>query len=174
MALVLIPATEAASLVDATPNPIDRVVRRGARAVLGRGIVRPFRRDDRNDFANAEGLVLVQSCVGQILAMRGSTEFIQGELEWDPDRGSLLHLLRHQKNTLVLQELGRTYIIDALRTWEPRVIVKNVRVTRETGENGEETVFLIRLRYDVIATNVPGNAVLFADVGQRVSLPAAA
>lgn len=174
MALVLIPATEAALLVDATPNPTDRVVRRGSRAVLGRGVVRPFRRDDRNDFANSEGLALVQSCVGQILAMRGSTEFIQGELEWDPDRGSLLHLLRHQKSTLVLQELGRTYIVDALRTWEPRVIVRNVRVTREKGVNGEATVLLIRLVYDVIKTNVPGNAVLFAGVNQNVSLPLAA
>ncbi len=174
MALVLIPATEASVLVDATPSPTDRVVRRGPRAILGRGITRPFRRDDRRDFANAEGLENVKACLGQILAMRGSTEFIQGELEWDPDRGSLLHILRHQKNTLVLQELGRTYVIDCIRRWEPRVVVKQVRISRENGVNGEPTVFLIKLVYDVIATNVPGNTVLFADVGQSVSLPLAA
>jgi len=172
MALVIIPATEASVLVDATPSPTDRVVRRGSRAVLGRGVVRPFRRDDRNDFANAEGLALVQSCVGQIIAMRGSTEFVQGELEWDPDRGSLMHLLRFKQNTLVTQELGRTYLVDCLRTWEPRVIVKNARVTREAGPNGEETVLLIRLLYDVIATNVPGNTVLFSNVQQALSLAA--
>ncbi len=174
MALVLIPRTEAAALVDGTPNPSDRNLRRASQSVLGRGVVRPFRRDDKNDFANAEGLALVQSCVGQIIAMRGSTVFLQGELEWDPDRGSLLHLLRHQKNTLVLQELARTYITDALRLWEPRVIVKRVLTSRDKGANGEETVLTIRLRYDVIATNVPGNAVLFADVSQNLSLPLAA
>lgn len=174
MALVCIPATEPSVLADATPNPLDRVVRLGSRAVLGRGVTRPFRRDGMHDFANADGLALVQSCVGQVLGMRGSTPFLLGELEWDPDRGSLLHLLRHKANTLVLQELGRTYVIDALRTWEPRVIVRNVRVTAEKAPNGDETVLLIRLSYDVIKTNVPGNAVLFAGVNQNVSLPMAA
>ncbi len=172
MPLVVIPQTEAFALVDATPSPSARIVRRNPRGVLGRGLVRPFRRDAQNDFASAEGLALVQSCIGQIVAMRGSSDFILGELEWDPDRGSLLQILRHQKNALVLQELGRTYVVDAIRNWEPRVRIKAVRITREKDPEGQETIMLIRLVYDVISTNVPGNQVLFADVEQNLSLAA--
>jgi hypothetical protein len=169
MALVVIPPTEASAFVDATPSPLDRVVKRSSN-VLGRGILRPFRRSDKRDFANAEGVELVKACVGQILGMQGSSERSEGELEWDPERGSLVYLLRHQKNAIVLQELGRAYVIDALRKWEPRVSVKAVTITREIID-GEETGFLIRLRYDVISTNVPGNEVLFSDVTQEVTLP---
>lgn len=173
MALVVIPATEASVLLDATPSPTDRVTKLSSN-VIGRGLVRPFRRDDKNDFANAEGVELVKSCVGQILAMMGSSEISEGELEWDPERGSLTYLLRHQKNDLVLQELGRVYVVDALRRWEPRILIKAASVTREKAENGDETILLIRLLYDIISTNVPGNTVLFADIKQTVTLPMAA
>lgn len=174
MALQVIPATEDSVLVDATPSPLDRVIKRDASVVLGRGLLRPFRRDDKKDFANAEGVTLVKACLGQLLAMHGSNEMVQGELEWDPERGSLLYLLRHQKNALVLQELGRAYVIDAIRRFEPRVIVRACTITREKGRDGLETVFAIRLVYDVISANVPGNEVLFSGIDQTVLLPLAA
>lgn len=173
MALVVIPATEAAVLVDATPSPLDRVTKLSSN-VTGRGLIRPFRRDDKNDFANAESVELVKACVGQILGMMGSSEISQGELEWDPERGSLTYLLRHQKNDLVLQELGRVYVIDALRRWEPRLLVRAASVTREKTDSGDETILLIRLLYDIISTNVPGNNVLVKDVKQTVTLAMAA
>lgn len=170
--LAVIPPTEASVLVDASPSPRDRVVKRSSN-VLGRGPVRPFRRDDKNDFANAEGEDLVRSCVGQILNMRGSTPTTQGELEWDPDRGSILFRLRHQKNDLIRQELARQYVIDALRRFEPRVVIKAVTCAAEE-LNGAEQILAIRLRYDVISTNVPGNQVILSDVQQTVLLPLAA
>lgn len=174
MSLELIPATEAFALVDGTPSPLDRAIKRASNVVLGRGVLRPFRRDDKRDFANADGPALVRACVGQILGMMGSNERVQGELEWDPERGSLLYLLRHQKNSLVLQELGRVYVISALERFEPRVIVRRVAISREKASTGQETVFLIRLVYDVISTNSPGNVVLFSGIDQSVLLPLAA
>lgn len=172
MALQVIPPTEASALVDATPSPLDRVVKVGG-SVLGRGLVRPFRRNDRSDFANEEGLANVRACVGQILGMRGASETTQGELEWDPERGSLLHLLKHQRAPAVVQELGRRFVIDTLRRWEPRVIVKTVAISQEVINDGETviTVVVIRLTYDVIRTNVPGNDVIFGNVEQTVTLP---
>jgi phage baseplate assembly protein W len=78
----------------------------------------------------------------------------------------LLHLLRHQRNDAVLQELARVYVVDALKRWEPRVVITSVEVTRERQDS--ENVLAIRLRYNVIDRNVPGNNVLIEGVEQTV------
>jgi phage baseplate assembly protein W len=122
---------------------------------LGFGLLRPFRRDQKADFAAAGGEQLIRSAVGQILGTVGSSDF-----------GSLLHVLRHQKNDGILQELARVYIVDALKRWEPRVVVTAVGVAREQKDG--ENVLAIRLRYDVISMNVPGNKLVLSDVHQIV------
>lgn len=119
----------------------------------GFGLLRPFRRDQKADFAAAGGEQLVRSAVGQILGTVGSSDFTQGELPWRTDFGSLLHVLRHQRNDNVLQELARVYVVDAIKRWEPRVVVTSVQVSREPQDG--ENVLAIRLRYNVISTNTP-------------------
>lgn len=104
---------------------------------LGSGLLRPFRRDQRADFAEAGGGALIRSAVGQILGTVGSSDFTQGELPSRTEFGSLLHLLSHQKNDRVLQELARVYVVDALKRWEPRVVVTSVQIAREQ-QDGEE------------------------------------
>jgi len=135
---------------------------------LGFGLLRPFRRDQKADFAAAGGEQLIRSAVEQILGTVGASDFTQGEVPWRTEFGSLLNLLRNQKNDHVLQELARVYVVDALKRWEPRVVVTGVQVTRDpqSGEN----VLAIRIRYDVISTNVPGNGVLLATVEQTVAV----
>ena len=133
---------------------------------LGFGLLRPFRRDQKADFAAAGGDALIRSAVGQILGTVGSSDFTQGELPWRTEFGSLLHLLRHQKNDRVLQELARVYVVDALKRWEPRVVVTSIQVAREQQDG--ENVLAIRLRYNVISTNVPGNNVILSGVEQTV------
>jgi phage baseplate assembly protein W len=135
-------------------------------AFLGFGLLRPFRRDQKADFAAAGDEAAVKSAVGQILGTIGASDFTQGELPWRTDFGSLLHLLRHQKNDRVLQELGRVYVVDALKRWEPRVIVTSVQVARE--EHDGENVLAIRLRYNLISSNVPGNNVVLSGLEQTV------
>ncbi len=49
---------------------------------------------------------------------------------------------------------------------EPRVVVTSVRATRERQDG--ENVLAIRLRYNVISTNTPGNDVILAGVEQTV------
>ena len=133
---------------------------------LGFGLLRPFRRDRKADFAAARGEALVRSAVGQILGTMASSDFTQGELPWRTEFGSLLHLLRHQKNDAVLQELARVHVADALKRWDPRVQLTSVQVTRERDRG--ENVLAIRLRYNIISANVPGNNVLLADVAQTI------
>ena len=135
---------------------------------LGFGLRQPFQRDAR-DLAAAAGEQLVRSAVGQVLGTVGASETTPGELPWQTDFGSLLHRLRHQKNDSILQELGRVYVVDALKRWEPRVIVTGVRIARE--QHNGENVLAIRLRYDVIATNTPGNNVILPGIEQNVLLP---
>jgi phage baseplate assembly protein W len=139
-----------------------------AQEFLGFGLLRPFRRDLRSDFAAAGGDLVIRSAVGQILGTVGSSDFTQGELPWRTEFGSLLHLLRHQKNDRVLQELARVYVVDALKRWEPRVIVTSVQATREVLDG--ENVLAIRLRYNVISTNTAGNNVILAGVEQMVPI----
>lgn len=137
-----------------------------AQEFLGFGVLRPFRRDQKSDFAADGGERLVRSAVGQILGTMAGSEFTQGELPWRTDFGSLLYLLRHQKNDAVLQELARIHVVDALRRWEPRVQVTSVQVTRERQDG--ENVLAIRLRYNLISTNTPGNNVILPGLAQTV------
>lgn len=134
--------------------------------VLGFGLLRPLRRDRKADFAADGDDAVVRSAVGQVLATRASSEISQGEIPWRPEFGSLLYLLRHQKNDSVLQELARVYVVDALKRWEPRVIVKTVSVTRETQEG--DNILAVRLGYSLISRNVSGNQVLVPSVEQTV------
>jgi len=87
-------------------------------------------------------------------------------LPWRTEFGSLLHLLRHQKNDAVLQELARVHVADALKRWEPRVQLTSVQVTRERDRG--ENVLAIRLRYNIISANTPGNNVVLGGLEQTV------
>lgn len=75
------------------------------------GLVTPFRRDRKQDLAHGGGDDLVGAHVQQVLG----TE--PGELPWRTAFGTPLERLRHQRNDLVLAELGRVYVRDALRRW---------------------------------------------------------
>jgi hypothetical protein len=154
--------------VDVATSPLDRPVGLASASHLGFGLLRPFRRDEKNDFANAGGEALVRACVGQVLGTRCSSETTQGELEWNPEFGSLLYLLRHRKNDVGLQEIGRHYIVDSLRRWEPRARVKATSITRQVTEGLGENQLIVRLRYDIISADTPGNDVLIPDVTQTV------
>ena len=136
-----------------------------APAFLGSGLLRPFARDKKNDFANDSGLALVKACIGQILGTRGSDDSgqHQGELEWRPAFGSKLYLLQHRKGPH-LEELAAYYVAEALQRWEPRVT--NVRATATF--DPLQRALNVELVYDVIAANVSTN-----NVSQSVAVPLA-
>lgn len=135
---------------------------------LGFGLLRPFRRDLKADFAADGGERLIRSAVGQILGTMAQSDVTQGELPWRTEFGSLLHLLRHQKNDAMLQELARVYVVDSLKRWEPRVAVTSVKATRETQDGAN--VLSLRIRYNLISVNTTGNNVLLAGIDQSVRL----
>jgi hypothetical protein len=99
-----------------------------------RGLLTPFQRDRKRDFASGEGDALLSSKVEQVLATEGSTLRSVGELPWRTAFGTPLGVLRHQRNEVVLGELARVYIRDALARWVPEATLVAVEVQREEGE----------------------------------------
>lgn len=96
-----------------------------------RGLLTPFRRDRKRDFASGDGDPLLGAKVLQVLATEGATTRSSGELPWRTAFGTPLQLLRHQRNDVALAELARVYIRDALRRWVPEAEVVAVAVERD-------------------------------------------
>lgn len=143
-------------------------------AFLGRGLIRPLRRNQNGDFASAEGAELVRSCVGQIVGTRCSTPggAQQGELPWRTEFGSLIHLLRHAPNNTVRRGLAQSYVTDALKAWEPRIVLRSVDVSAPTTAAGPLREMRISVVFNLINSNVPGNQVVFPeDLESITSLP---
>ncbi len=92
------------------------------------GLLSPFRRDRKRDFAAGHGAELLASKVRQVLATEGATLRSSGEMPWRTSFGSAIHLLRHQNNDAVLAELGRMHIRDALKRWLPDVHLVGIDV----------------------------------------------
>lgn len=104
------------------------------------GLLAPFRRDRKRDFASGTGLDLLVSKVVQVLATEGDTPRSSGELPWRTAFGAGLHLLRHRNNDAALRELARVQVRDALRRWVPSAVVTFLDVRRDG------SALLIRLR----------------------------
>jgi phage baseplate assembly protein W len=153
------------------PGPRPPIPAQSFKEFLGFGITAPFRRDKKQDFAAAGGEPLIRSCVAQVLGTQCSDAggTLQGELPWRHAFGSMLYRLKHKKG-IVLQELARIYVIDALRRWEPRVVITftNIKFDRQ------RLLCTITIRYHVITQNVAGNQVLLRDIEQQIDMPLAA
>lgn len=140
-----------------TTSPID--------SICGFGLLRPFQRDQKNDYASDGGAALVRSAVGQILGTRAQSGGSQGEVPWRPELGSKMYILRMRKGP-AQNELARAYAQEALRRWEPRVSVS--RVTTEYDQVNRALV--AHVAFDVIDRNKPGNAVLLGGLNVSVAI----
>ena len=106
-----------------------------------RGVLAPFRRDQKRDFASGSGADLLRAKVVQVLFTEGSTARTSGELPWRTAFGSGIHLLRHERNDDVLRELALVRVRDGLARWAPGVQVTDLSVMRK------DATLTIRLRY---------------------------
>jgi phage gp46-like protein len=120
-----------------------------AQSFFGRGLLLPFQRDQKNDFANSDEVVLLRSHALQILGTRCDSERGRGELPWRTDFGSKLYLLAQQRNVSVLQELARVYVIESLGKWMPEARVKSVTAVRFKDDRGRETGLQVKVGFDV-------------------------
>lgn len=136
---------------------------------LGSGLLAPFQRDGKGDFANARGVKLISSSIAQIVGTRAQSATSGGELPWRTNAGSWLHLLRHRNNTPAFREAARIYIQNAVRRWEPRVEVLDVTPI-DPDRISELNRPVIRIRWRFIERNVPGNRVLLGPATTEVEL----
>jgi phage baseplate assembly protein W len=117
--------------------------------VTGRGLLRPFRRDRRQDFASGHGVELVAAAVGQVLGTICASDQTGGELPWRTEFGSLLHVLRLSNASPALAEKARAFVAMALARWEPRARVSGVRIERV--ERSEGIALSIRVQWQLVA-----------------------
>jgi phage baseplate assembly protein W len=109
-----------------------------------RGILFPFRRD-ASDIANSNDIErLTNARIKYILCTKTGPNPGQGDLPWRSNFGSRLWLLRHDADPVVLNEVARSYVIDALRRWEPNIQVESVTVT-----NANDGVLEIAMTYSI-------------------------
>jgi hypothetical protein len=137
---------------------------------LGFGPVRPWRRDIKHDWATAGGQKLIASCVGQVLGTRCDCDYAGGEVRWRTEFGSLLYLIRHRNNDPTTRELARVYVAEAIGRWEPRVRVTGVEVKSQDVPGLGEVAMALRVRYDVVSSNRPGNAVILTGAEVDIAL----
>ncbi len=135
--------------------PTDPSITTPIDAFLGFGLIHPLVRDQKNDFAATGGAALVRSALSQILGTEAETETTEGELAWRSEFGSKLHLLRHRKGRIV-QDLGRAYILEAVRRWEPRIVITKVQPSFDR----EQRAVSFLVGANLIEENVPGNRVV--------------
>lgn len=117
------------------------------------GLLIPFQRDKKRDFAAGTGDALLASKVRQALLTEGATARSLGELPWRTSFGSAVALLRHRGNDEVLKELARVYVRDALKRWIPSAKL----VTLSVEQSDASVTIRIRVRENERAAMVDLN-----------------
>jgi phage baseplate assembly protein W len=138
----------------------------GESTILGYGLITPFRRG-ANDFVSGGGVEVVRSAVRTILGCVCAGPDTQGEFRFNQRLGTLLPHVRHSNlDDATTSELVRYYVVDALAQNEPRVRVRRFRVVR----NRPAMKLTIKVVYDVIDRDVPGNRVLATGLEDEVTV----
>lgn len=114
------------------------------------GLLIPFRRDKKRDFAAGSGEALLASKVRQALLTEGATARSSGELPWRTSFGAGLGLLRHRRSDAALKELARVYVRDALKRWAPGAQLVSLAVEQD----GAVLTIRVRVRERDVSTAV--------------------
>lgn len=130
--------------------------------MLGTGIVQPFRRDAKNDFASTTGIGLIKQRIIQIIMTVGGPR--RGELPWRQDFGSVIPTLKHKSNNAAIEDMVRVYVVDAITKYEPMVRVRAVEVKRFSPDANvaNRTGLSVRVLFDVVNTRDASSGV-YAD-----------
>jgi phage baseplate assembly protein W len=124
------------------------------------GVLLPFVVTSTGDVANGTDNDLAISKVTLVLGTR------PGELDWRPDFGCGIHLLRHQNNTDVLAAMAGVYIRQAFANWLPSLMLTTIKPTLDGRSLRFAVGFNIRS-----ATGAP---LLPRDLTAQIAVPLAA
>jgi phage baseplate assembly protein W len=147
---------------------LDVALGGGFAPFIGATITRPFRRDLKQDWANEDGVALITAAIGQILGTMSDSPFATGELPWRTEFGSQLYALRQRLNDEVLPDIARRFVVQAIERWEPRVQVTEAHVAQVASPSGDNTVMVIRIKFDILNQLNGTNATLAQDLQTAV------
>jgi Bacteriophage baseplate protein W len=116
---------------------------------LGEGMAYPLRVNPRGGVAVTRHEEKVRQSIRLILGTQ------RGERLMRPNFGANLKSLVFAPNNAATANLARFYVEEALRTWEPRILLDEVHVQHDNA-GGQ---LLIEIRYRIKATNEPQNLV---------------
>lgn len=131
-----------------------------------RGIVLPFQRDQKQDFANGGVVDVVMSNLVQVCGTACMTDTSAGECEWDPELGSPIVLARHVNSKAARRAALRAYLILAFREFEPRARMRAVVVQQV------DRSLHVDIYFDIV--DAPSGAVVVPDVRGNIFIPEAA
>jgi hypothetical protein len=85
---------------------------------FGHGLMCPFQRDGRGDFAHEGGLPLLRSDLGELLGILGPEGDQPGELPWAMSLGARLHALKHRgMHREMVRAIAEDMTAGAVRRW---------------------------------------------------------
>ena len=106
---------------------------------FGRGVLCPFQRDGKNDFANGTGESLLKSDIGELLGIMGPTQNSPGEVPWNTELGSSIHTLKHRKlHAEMTRAMAEMMTAGVVRRFERRVRVGPTTATPDMNRSALE------------------------------------
>ena len=119
-------------------------------SVLGSGWRTPLAIDRQGSIALSSENDNIQEAIWIILSTA------PGERLMHPNFGCAIHRLAFEPNNVSTAGLARFYVEDALRTWEPRILLDEVEVQADVDQ---PWLLLISVRYRVRTTDSRFNLV---------------
>ncbi len=119
----------------------------------GHGIVCPFQRDGKGDFANDGGLSLLKSDIAELIGIIGPTVQQPGELPWNTEVGSRVLMMKHRGlHAEMVRATAEQMVSAPVRMWEKRARVGPTEVVTDL----EAQSLVIRFSYVPIGKRSSG------------------
>lgn len=112
--------------------------------LLGKGITFPFVLDSNGAILIESDMTLIRKSIVTILTWPYGTRYMLGEF------GSMLNQLLEDPNDLILADLVKHYIIEAISTWETRISALETPVLMQ-----ENNILKLQLAYIVTSSAKP-------------------
>lgn len=124
---------------------------------LGKGLKCPFRFHSVSGGTDVSTAMSrehehIRESILQILGTRPSERFM------NPEFGSRLNDLVFEQNEEVLKGLIRHYMIDAIKKWEKRIVIKSVTFN-DAPQDIDRNLLLVRISYQLIQGQLEGSLV---------------
>ncbi len=117
--------------------------------ILGKGFAFPLQTNSVGGIKASEQRQKIEESIRIILGTQ------HGERLMRPTFGANLKRLAFAPNTAATANLAHFYVEDALRTWEPRVLIEELTIQNDNAS----ARLLINIRYRIKSTNEQGNLV---------------